>query len=265
MCLSIAVHTLECVLATGTHLGYQWVVVHNRMGFRCGYVRVDKDHPWFGKEDLKAEVHGGLTFAAPDEPCAKGGADDGYWFGFDCGHWDDAPDVTLPIEEAYRQMFKDFPGTVRTQEYVEAECRSLCEQALNATMSNRVKDKRIAGLEALNKQTVQDYRNLKETYHIEQKRVAELEAECQESVLVFKGKEERMKAMAALLDRVPHRASDTQPEPNMAGAYVFIHNQDKCIQCQWAKLKATIELADQKPATPTEAPAETTGRCPPAV
>ena len=135
MCLPIAVKRPEVVLAKGEHLGFEWNIIHNDMGFRCGYVRVPKGHPWFDKDynDINADVHGGLTFAAMDMPCDKGGPDDGYWVGFDCGHFDDAPDPALPILKAR----KDFAlawvgGVVRSQAYVEEQCRSLCQQAKEA-------------------------------------------------------------------------------------------------------------------------------------
>jgi hypothetical protein len=131
MCLSIAVNRPDAVLAEGSHAGYQWAVVHNGMGHRCGYVRVPKGHPWHGKgyDDINVEVHGGLTFAEPDKPCDKEGADDAYWVGFDCAHGGDAPDPQLPAEYRMRTRGDD---TVKTQAYVEAECRSLCEQAVVA-------------------------------------------------------------------------------------------------------------------------------------
>jgi hypothetical protein len=128
MCLSIKVRHPELVLAEGEHVGFEWIVVHNRLAFRCGYVRVPKGHPWHGKDydQIEAEVHGGLTFAEPDMPCDKGGPDDAYWVGFDCGHFGDAADPDLPAE--YRMpSFGD--DTVKTQGYVENECKKLCKQA----------------------------------------------------------------------------------------------------------------------------------------
>lgn len=47
-------------------------------------------------------------------------------FGFDCAHYGDAQDPMLPASFKM-QSFGD--QTVRTQDYVKAECRSLCEQA----------------------------------------------------------------------------------------------------------------------------------------
>lgn len=134
MCLSIKVNSPDTVLAEGEHAGLEWVVVHNRMGYRCGYVRVPKGHPWHGKglHAIDADVHGGLTFAEPDVPCDKPGDDDAYWVGFDCAHLGDAQDPALLAKGGYR-MPKLSIESIKTQAYVEAECRSLCEQAAVAS------------------------------------------------------------------------------------------------------------------------------------
>ena len=132
MCLSIAIHYPENVLSKGEHEGFEWVTVHNNIGFRCGYVRVPLGHPWHGKgyENINAKVHGGLTFAEPDEDCGKG-EDNAWWVGFDCAHYGDAPDPSLSNSE---KIFRSWGfGTIRDQEYVEKECRDLCNQAALAT------------------------------------------------------------------------------------------------------------------------------------
>lgn len=137
MCLSIKVDHPERVLNEGIHLGFEWVVVHNTMGYRCGYVRVPVGHPWHGMDydqlyDLPGgapEVHGGLTFSEPDKPCDKGGEDNAWWLGFDCAHSGDAQDPELPTE--WNAPFFG-PATIRTQAYVEDQCRKLCEQAAAA-------------------------------------------------------------------------------------------------------------------------------------
>ena len=134
MCLSIKVKRPNDVLAEGEHLGFEWAVVHNGNGYRCGYIRLPVGHPWHGADydaDVLdgVEVHGGLTFAEADKPCHKPGADDAWWLGFDCAHSRDRQDPSLPQQIA---AF-DFEGAeVRSQEYVEEQCRSLCEQAAAA-------------------------------------------------------------------------------------------------------------------------------------
>jgi hypothetical protein len=132
MCLSVAIHRPDDVLGSGYHKGFQWIVTHNPMRFRCGYVRIPEGHPWHGKtdEDIYPDVHGGLTFAEPDEACDAPGEDKAWWLGFDCGHHMDNPDPTLPGKYTWNDT--DASGTIRTQEYVEAQCKSLCQQAKEA-------------------------------------------------------------------------------------------------------------------------------------
>jgi hypothetical protein len=133
MCLSIKVRAPERVLAEGLAEGFEWIVTHNTAGYRCGYVKVEKGHPWYGQEPC-ASVHGGITFGEADVPCGKG-ADDGWWVGFDCAHYCDAPDPSLPINEGLQRICKNnsfIAPIVRTQDFVEDECRSLCAQAAAA-------------------------------------------------------------------------------------------------------------------------------------
>ncbi len=135
MCLSLKIRRPNDVLAEGEHLGLQWAVVHNTMGYRCGYVRLPAGHPWHGQlEPEDADVHGGITFSEPDVPCDAPGADDAWWLGFDCAHAGDGMDPTLPGDHhKYMHLLSGSRcGVIRTQEYVEAECRRLCEQAAAA-------------------------------------------------------------------------------------------------------------------------------------
>ena len=131
MCLPIAVDFPERVLHEGVHAGHEFMVVHNDMGYRCGYVKVEPGHPWHGKqEEIDCSVHGGLTFASPDKPCSKGGEDKGWWVGFDCAHHLDHPDPTLPgVDPEVCRIMSSMNGVVRSTEYVIDECRGLCEQA----------------------------------------------------------------------------------------------------------------------------------------
>ena len=147
MCLGIAIHRPDDVLARGEHEGFEWMVIHNGIGYRCGYVRIPAGHPWhgLGYNDFDAEAHGGLTFAEADLACDKGGTDDAWWVGFDCAHAGDAADYDLPgnhhlVRAALgRDPFPNMPrfrDAVRTQGYVESECRSLCEQAARAATAS---------------------------------------------------------------------------------------------------------------------------------
>ena len=137
MCNPVTTRNPDVLLAKGVHEGYEWEVTSNRIGYRCGYVRVPLGHPWHGKgyDDVRTadgdwpEVHGGLTFAEPDTDCGKGGDDNAWWVGFDAAHAGDAPDPELPGYDA--RMAIGY-GTVKTTAYVASECRRLADQAAEA-------------------------------------------------------------------------------------------------------------------------------------
>lgn len=141
MCLRIKIERPELVVSEGKYLGFEWVTIHNDMGFRCGYVKIEKSHPFFGKhyDDIPIDCHGGVTFADYDVPCNEEGEDDAYWIGFDCGNYSDLPDINLmnePNLTIYNMfgfmMYPEHSGrTLKTQEYVENQCKSICEQLLN--------------------------------------------------------------------------------------------------------------------------------------
>lgn len=165
MCLPLA-NLEEVTLSKGEHVGFEWQTVHNNNQHRCGYIKVLPGHPWFGKgyscdcDDHysnpdaackrleSAEVHGGITFAAHGKACPTHGEEAEWWVGFDCAHSGDAADPSLPSS---RRLHNDALGiareisdamdgiggsrewqTIRTTDYVEAQCRSLCEQAATA-------------------------------------------------------------------------------------------------------------------------------------
>src|SRR6516164_5088182 len=88
MCLPVKPFAVE---REWPHMGLLCAVVMAREGgHRCGYVRVGPVHPDHGKkyDDVDVDVHGGLTFGEI-EPCAHEDGQ-GFWFGFDCAHCDDA-------------------------------------------------------------------------------------------------------------------------------------------------------------------------------
>lgn len=133
MCNPVTTAHPDVLLARGEELGFQWEVTSNRMGFRCGYVRVPAGHPWHGRDyediDPYPDVHGGLTFAEPDADCGKGGEDSAWWVGFDCAHVGDAPDPALPGSEHMTRTGLYEDSVIRTTEYVAAQCRGLARQA----------------------------------------------------------------------------------------------------------------------------------------
>ncbi len=136
MCNPVSTAHPELLLGKGVHLGFEWEITSNHIGYRCGYVRIPPAHPWHGVDydavrtldDGYPDVHGGLTFACPDTHCGKGGPDDAWWLGFDCAHSGDAPDPDLPGYSARYHIGYD-GDTVRSTEYVRAECLNLIAQA----------------------------------------------------------------------------------------------------------------------------------------
>lgn len=150
------------VSVSGIEQGLRFEVVETDMGHRCGYVEIPQHHPIFGvaysqpaphKQAgiLKGEmigkrgvldvftmdidgvprlgnlfdVHGSLTFSGPRNTM------DDWWLGFDCCHSGDArdPELCSPAMKAIENRFgRDDGSVIRTNEYVESECRSLAQQ-----------------------------------------------------------------------------------------------------------------------------------------
>lgn len=92
---------------------------HDSMGHLCGYIQVDADHPWYGKDynNVNADVHGGLTFS------------DKGWFGFDCAH---AGDLVPRMQDLV-----DTDDTYKGMGYVVGELINLARQAKEAERADR--------------------------------------------------------------------------------------------------------------------------------
>ena len=145
----------------GVYKDYEYLIVMNGHGHRCGYVALPPEHPYsntpkeertmggrpyesYPYEDLDISCHGGLTFMAPDHdlkellpiPCTD------MWIGFDCGHCDDLSDEEnfkkYFGEEAHEQKksFFDiirsgYPGqSIKDFNYTEQQCHSIIDQLL---------------------------------------------------------------------------------------------------------------------------------------
>ena len=119
--------------------GYLCKVLFMPLGHRCGYVKVPKYHPLFGKSYDECnefiDCHGGLTYSGRylvSEELKYGE----YWIGFDCMHVGDRIDI-----ESFKKYFpkEDVPhhapsfhfGSVKTLEFCEEECKSIVDQLEN--------------------------------------------------------------------------------------------------------------------------------------
>jgi hypothetical protein len=130
--------------------GLKCVVTFQRMGHRCGYVGVPKEHPLYGKdysdyleikktdieerevsgifpligamidEDERVRIeayfncHGGITYASGGKYSSYPIESDLWWFGFDCGHCDDGKDLDLAIK-----MFPEHAMQIITMKQIE--------------------------------------------------------------------------------------------------------------------------------------------------
>lgn len=137
-----------------TYHGLKAVGRRNQMKAWCGYVGVTEGHPLFGKGyndripvsdrgaiqlpdspiavlceamheddgcvslDVLFDVHGGITYAGHNWPCA-----DGLWyFGFDCCHYND-----LTPQQSVSSLVGGYrgEGTYRNISYVKEQCKIL--------------------------------------------------------------------------------------------------------------------------------------------
>ncbi len=117
--------------------GYLAVVTSNKLGFRCGYVGIPKSHPLYqrryqdGPED-QLDVHGGITFSGRLLFSAR----KLWWFGYDCGHYQDALDASIyegppAVFDAMSRAFQG--GTIRTRQYCIDQCEYLALQLRELT------------------------------------------------------------------------------------------------------------------------------------
>lgn len=114
-------------LLAGEAYGFKWIVRHNGIGYRCGYVLLPDSHKWYNVDYDNIEnisVHGGLTYARREVH-----DNETYWVvGFDCAHAGDAPDPTLTPERLAGLHYISSYATVKDTEYVRRECEHLCQQ-----------------------------------------------------------------------------------------------------------------------------------------
>ena len=113
-------------------------------GHLCGYVRIPETHPYFRKEDIDLDCHGGINFNEAHEE---------HWIGFDCAHSGDyvptmeymrKTDPALieikemfPLPEGFED-FELFNPTYGNMNYCIGECIDMIDQ-LNA-VANAIND-----------------------------------------------------------------------------------------------------------------------------
>lgn len=121
---------------TDAGTGVVCVAIRQDTGYWCGYIGVDKNHPWFGNRELdekpEVRVHGGVTYARAGNQAVPGRnvlykSQDFWWIGFDCAHSGDISPAyftkdasDLAIWDGYR----DLP-------YVREQCAKLARQSVD--------------------------------------------------------------------------------------------------------------------------------------
>jgi hypothetical protein len=111
--------------ATGLHC---LALRHLLHGHWSGYVAVTPSHPFhrldaFDCRVAQLEVHWHINYAAPS---TEGEPEHLWWFGFDCGHWNDQRPGQ--IAELRRMGVNLDYQVYRTLVYVQAQCTCLAEQ-----------------------------------------------------------------------------------------------------------------------------------------
>lgn len=136
----------------GKYKGYDWLVVFQSMGFRCGYVAIPSDHPM--NESNKScpdniEVHGGVTFFDENHLSKAffgNKACTDKWIGFDAGHsWDILdmksalkyfPDLSkeeikhIIFMNSCRSEITNFDSNLRDKQYMEDQCKYMIDQLI---------------------------------------------------------------------------------------------------------------------------------------
>jgi hypothetical protein len=150
----------------GEYKGYHFCVTFTQHGHRCGYVAISNKHPYYKYSDFedkkisKLKVHGKVNFfyKISERPLVNFkylGIEhvcDDKWMGFDCGHLNDKPDMetlqkinpriiagnflfeTLTKQELFPELYGI--KTIKTNKYVEKECKRLIDQLIEAEKQN---------------------------------------------------------------------------------------------------------------------------------
>ena len=96
-------------------------------GYRCGYIVLPPDHPWYKKayDDIIVVVHGGLTFDGSIKIIDPSQHTEEWCIGFDCCH---AGDTSDPCDSSLHHW---------THNEVVEECKFLVDQAIKAAKESK--------------------------------------------------------------------------------------------------------------------------------
>ena len=121
--------------------GYECRVLFIPLGHRCGYVRVPKTHPLYGKAasykygmfaafEEAIDCHGGITYV--EEYLNGEPSKDSVWIGFDCAHLGDGVDIESKKKYFPNEKITVTPdhGEVRDLEFCRNECKKIVDQLI---------------------------------------------------------------------------------------------------------------------------------------
>lgn len=126
--------------------GYEYVVVIQKMGHRCGYIAIPQGHFLYGKTAADKRInniscHGGITFVNDGHNCTYPiDSNDLWWIGFDCMHSFDGRDFeaakgyyshdleALREVEHWEKVFANHPYEAKSLRFCVAECESIIDQ-----------------------------------------------------------------------------------------------------------------------------------------
>ncbi len=146
----------------GTYKNYEYLIVLNANGHRCGYVAIPPEHKYsetpkemrsflggtehahWNYDSLDINCHGRLTFMSPEHslkkmlniPCND------MWIGFDCAHYNDAIDIdafrkyygeeALEKKKSFIEAMSHPYQTIRPYGYLQSQCESIIDQLILA-------------------------------------------------------------------------------------------------------------------------------------
>lgn len=121
---------------------YRIVGIMTSSGYRCGYISVPVDHPYYKVyyDEIDIDVHGGLTFSKFSKVYPVITSKDTYWIGFDCSHCMDLCDLEFLKENDHKlyeimNKIKSNEGTLKTKEYVHNECVNVIKHLIKENKS----------------------------------------------------------------------------------------------------------------------------------
>ena len=109
------------ILDTGWCEGFLYYIL-NLGTHPTAYIRIPKEHKYYKEENIYLDVHGGITFSNMGI-CVKDVILEGYWIGWDYGHFGDY----AGYEEMYPKEFRT-GGKKWTTEEIKEEVIAACKQ-----------------------------------------------------------------------------------------------------------------------------------------